>query len=98
MESLKYISLLLLIPEVLSGNVSKEQLLDEMVKLGLTEEEKNELLKRVEENWLWLVGNVLIVGGGKKSGSANHSNLLIVKVLAIFKTLSLVKIVGALIS
>lgn len=48
MESLKYISLLFLIPEVLSGNVSKEQLLDEMVKLGLTEEEKNELLKRVE--------------------------------------------------
>lgn len=49
MESLKYISLLFLILEVLSGNVSKEQLLDEMVKLGLTEEEKNELLKRVEE-------------------------------------------------
>jgi hypothetical protein len=49
MESLKYISLLFLIPEVLSGNVSKEQLLDEMVKLGLTEEEKSELLKQVEE-------------------------------------------------
>ena len=49
MESLKYISLLFLITEVLSGNVSKEKLLDEMVKLGLTEEEKNELLKQVEE-------------------------------------------------
>ena len=48
MESLKYISLLFLITEVLSGNVSKEQLLDEMVKLGLTEEEKSELLKQVE--------------------------------------------------
>ena len=49
MESLKYILLLLLVPEVLSGNISKEQLLDEMVKLGLTEEEKNELLKQVKE-------------------------------------------------
>lgn len=49
MESLKYILLLLLVPEVLSGNISKEQLLDEMVKLGLTEEEKNELLKQLEE-------------------------------------------------
>ncbi|MBR4983207.1 MAG: hypothetical protein IKY94_11680 [Lachnospiraceae bacterium] len=48
MESLKYILLLLLVPEVLSGNISKEQLLDEMVKLGLTEEEKNELLKQVK--------------------------------------------------
>lgn len=49
MESLKYVLLLLLVPEVLSGNVSKEKLLDEMVKLGFTEEEKNELLKIVEE-------------------------------------------------
>ena len=49
MESLKYILLLLLVPEVLSGNISKEQLLDEMVKLGLTEEERNELLKQVKE-------------------------------------------------
>lgn len=49
MESLKYILLLLLVPEVLSGNISKEQLLDEMVKLGLTEEEKNKLLKQLKE-------------------------------------------------
>lgn len=49
MESLKYILLLLLVPEVLSGNISKEQLLDEIVKLGLTEEEKNELLKQIKE-------------------------------------------------
>lgn len=49
MESLKYILLLLLVPEVLSGNISKEQLLDEMVNLGLTEEEKNELLKQLKE-------------------------------------------------
>ena len=48
-EGLKYISLLLLIPEILSGRIAKEELLDEMVKLGLTEEEKNELLKRVED-------------------------------------------------
>lgn len=48
-DSLKYISLLLLIPEILSGRITKEELLDEMVKLGLTEEEKNELLKRVED-------------------------------------------------
>lgn len=46
---LKYISLLFLIPEVLSGRMTKDELLDEMVKLGLTEEEKNELLKQVEE-------------------------------------------------
>jgi hypothetical protein len=49
MESPKYIQLLLLVPEVLSGNISKEQLLDEMVKLGLTEEKKNELLKQIKE-------------------------------------------------
>lgn len=48
-NGLKYISLLLLIPEILSGWITKEELLDEMVKLGLTEEEKNELLKRVED-------------------------------------------------
>lgn len=48
-NSLKYISLLLLIPEILSGRITKEELLDEMVKLGLTEEEKNELLKRMED-------------------------------------------------
>lgn len=47
-DGLKYISLLLLIPEILSGRITKEELLDEMVKLGLTDEEKNELLKRVE--------------------------------------------------
>lgn len=45
MESLKYILLLLLVPEVLSGNISEEQFLDEMVKLGLTEEE----IKQLEE-------------------------------------------------
>lgn len=48
-DDLKYISLLLLIPEILSGRITEEELLDEMVKLGLTEEEKNELLKRVED-------------------------------------------------
>lgn len=48
-NGLKYISLLLLIPDVLSGRITKEELLDEMVKLGLTEEEKNELLKQVED-------------------------------------------------
>lgn len=48
MESLKYISILLLIPEILSGRITQEELLEEMVKLGLTEEEKNELLKRVD--------------------------------------------------
>lgn len=48
-DDLKYISLLLLIPEILSGRITKDELLDEMVKLGLTEEEKNELLKRVED-------------------------------------------------
>ena len=48
-DGLKYISLLLLIPKILSGSIDKEELLDEMVKLGLTEEEKNELLKRVED-------------------------------------------------
>lgn len=47
-DDLKYISLLLLIPEILSGRIAKDELLDEMVKLGLTEEEKNELLKQVE--------------------------------------------------
>lgn len=47
-DGLKYISLLLLIPEILSGRITKEELLDEMAKLGLTEEEKNELLKRIE--------------------------------------------------
>lgn len=50
-DDLKYISLLLLIPEILSGRITKEELLDEMVKLGLTEEEKNELLKRVEDEF-----------------------------------------------
>lgn len=48
-DDLKYISLLLLIPEILSGRITKEELLDEMVKLGLTDEEKNELLKQVED-------------------------------------------------
>ena len=48
-DGLKYISLLPLIPKILSGSIAKEELLDEMVKLGLTEEEKNELLKRVED-------------------------------------------------
>lgn len=47
-DGLKYILLLLLIPEILSGRITKEELLDEMAKLGLTEEEKNELLKRIE--------------------------------------------------
>lgn len=47
-DSLKYILLLPLIPEILSGRITKDELLDEMAKLGLTEEEKNELLKRVE--------------------------------------------------
>ena len=37
-EGLKYISLLLLISEILSGRITEEELLDEMVKLGLTEE------------------------------------------------------------
>jgi len=46
---MKYISLLFLIPEILSGRITKEQLLDEMVKLGLTEEEKNELLKSLQD-------------------------------------------------
>lgn len=50
---LKYISLLLLIPKILSGSIDKEELLDEMVKLGLTEEEKNELLKRVEDETIY---------------------------------------------
>ncbi len=49
MDSLKYICLLLLIPEILSGRITKEELLDEMAKLGLTEEERNELIKRVED-------------------------------------------------
>ena len=48
-DGLKYISLLLFIPEILSGRITKEELLDEMAKLGLTDEEKNELLKRVED-------------------------------------------------
>ena len=50
---LKYISLLLLILKILSGSIDKEELLDEMVKLGLTEEEKNELLKRVEDETIY---------------------------------------------
>ncbi len=48
-NGLKWIKLLILVPEVLSGRITKDELLDEMVKLGLTEEEKNELLKRVED-------------------------------------------------
>ena len=48
-SGLKWIKLLILVPEVLSGRITKDELLDEMVKLGLTEEEKNELLKRVED-------------------------------------------------
>lgn len=51
-NSLKYIQLLLLIPEILSGRITQEELLDEMVKLGLTEEEKNELLKQIDDETL----------------------------------------------
>ena len=47
-NGLKWIKLLILVPEVLSGRITKDELLDEMVKFGLTDEEKNELLKRVE--------------------------------------------------